>query len=275
MPEVQREDGARIHWEQRGDGPLVVVAGTYNSPPSALDGLVDDLAEDHRVVRYDPRGNGRSTSVGPYEIATDAEDMGAVVEAAGGGPAVVVGLGDGAHRGIRLSVAHPEVVSDVVSSGTLVLGQAATEDRGGLASSRSVLRTLTTMSKVDYRAAVRSMVETGNPNLSESEIHERVDAMIDYAPADVANARMRSWIGDDLSEVARLLGDRLWVLYYEGNPWFPAALAEAMRELLPEAHFESVEDGAMTRPDQAAAVVRRITRRRPAPSPARPSPAAP
>jgi pimeloyl-ACP methyl ester carboxylesterase len=265
MPEVERADGARIHWEPQGDGPLVVVAGTYNSPPSALDGLVADLAEDHTVVRYDPRGNGRSSRIGPYEIATDVDDLGAVIEAAGPS-AVVVGLGDGAHRGIRLAVERPDVVSAVVSSGTLVLGQAETDERGGLASSRSVLRTLTTMSRVDYRAAVRSMVETGNPKLSEDEIHERVDAMIEYAPGDIAHARMRSWIGDDVSEVAAALGDRLWVLYYDGNPWFPADLADVMRGLLPEAHFEAVEDGAMTRPDLTAAVVRRISGSRPVPA---------
>jgi hypothetical protein len=38
-------------------------------------------------------------------------------------------------------------------------------------------------------------------------------------------------------------------------------LLELARELLPEARLERVEDGMLSRPDQTAAVVRRITSR--------------
>ena len=52
-------------------------------------------------------------------------------------------------------------------------------------------------------------------------------------------------------------GDRLWLLHHDANPWFVGT--EQSAEQFPEAHHERVEDGAFTRPDLTAAVVRRIT----------------
>jgi len=258
MPELERPGEVRIHWDQRGDGPLVTLAGMFNTPPSVLGGLVGDLVADHTIVTYDLRGNGRSTHAGPYDVATDAEDLGAVIEAAGP-PAAVVAMGYGVHPAIRLAAAREELVSAIVVSGTLPLSRVPGQASGGLSASGSVLEAFTTMYQVDHRAAMRSTVGSGNPNLSEDQIRERVEEMVEYSPHEAGAARLRSWIADDLSEDGAAVSDRIWVLYYEGNPWFPATLAESMREVLPKAHFEAVEDGAMTRPDVTAAVVRRIT----------------
>jgi hypothetical protein len=110
-----------------------------------------------------------------------------------------------------------------------------------------------------HRAAIRSIVEGANLRLSEDEIRERVQQAVAHCPQEAALSRMRTWIRDDATEAARALGDRLWILHHPGNPWFPPELAERMSELLPDARGEALEDGAMSRPDLTAAVVRRIT----------------
>jgi pimeloyl-ACP methyl ester carboxylesterase len=259
MPELERPGDVLIHWERRGNGPLVAIAGMFNSPPSVLGGLVGDLATDHTVATYDLRGNGRSTQAGPYEVATDAGDLGAVIEAASA-PAAVVAIGYGAHCAIRLAAARDDLVTAVVVSGTLPVRGGSRQSGGGLAGSGSVLQAFTTMYEVDHRAAMRTTVAAGNPNLSEDQVRDRVEEMVAYSAAESGAARVRSWIGDDISQDGAALGDRLWVLYYEGNPWFPATFADGMREVFPQAHFEAVEDGAVSRPDLTAAVVRQITR---------------
>ena len=58
MPKLRLPDGVELHWEERGDGPLVVIAHPCISVPTAFKALGDDLARDHRVVVYDPRGTG-------------------------------------------------------------------------------------------------------------------------------------------------------------------------------------------------------------------------
>jgi hypothetical protein len=49
------------------------------------------------------------------------------------------------------------------------------------------------------------------------------------------------------------------MLVFGGNMWFPVELADAIRHELPEANVEPIEDGAVSRPDLTAGIVRRIT----------------
>ena len=58
--------GARLHYEIRGSGPLLLVIG---SPMAAAEfaPLADALASDHTVVTYDPRGYAGSTIDDPDE----------------------------------------------------------------------------------------------------------------------------------------------------------------------------------------------------------------
>ena len=59
MPSVERPDGAEIHWQSEGKGPRVLVTHhTLWSYPGVYAELIEDLASDHRVVTYDPRGCG-------------------------------------------------------------------------------------------------------------------------------------------------------------------------------------------------------------------------
>ena len=63
---------------------------------------------------------------------------------------------------------------------------------------------------------------------------------------------------DDSTAEALSLGDRLWILAFGGNPWFPVDQADRMRRALPEAHVLEVEDGPISRPDITAAIVRGV-----------------
>jgi hypothetical protein len=53
-------------------------------------------------------------------------------------------------------------------------------------------------------------------------------------------------IGDASLRAVRIAAarpDRLWILNYPGNPWFPAELAERMPEVLASAGHQAVADG--------------------------------
>ncbi|MBD0282318.1 MAG: hypothetical protein ICV69_09020 [Thermoleophilaceae bacterium] len=101
MPRVERPDVAEIEFRTQGDeGPLLAIALMALHPPDTCRGLVRELEADHRVLTYDLRGTGGSNRVGPYDIETDAADLAAVVEQAGG-DALLVALGDGSGPGRR------------------------------------------------------------------------------------------------------------------------------------------------------------------------------
>ncbi len=259
MSVVARPDGVEIAWRERGEGPLVVLASVLQAPPATLSGLGDELSSDHRFVDYDLRGTGDSTRSGPYEMDTDVADLIAVLEAAGGS-AVVIALGDGANRAVHAAAAGGGLVSAVVVSGQALVGP-ADDAPDALSLSGSVLDGLLRMYETDHRAAIRSVVTTADENLSEDEIRVRVEFTAAHLSRESLAPRTRNWAEDDAREHARGLGDRLWILAYPGNPWFPIELLDVLREQLPEARIEEVEAGAMSRPDLTAAAVRRITGR--------------
>jgi pimeloyl-ACP methyl ester carboxylesterase len=258
MPLTELADGTTLHWHEWGDGPGVLVAGIAYGYPAMVRGLVDDLATDHRVVLPDLRGTGRSSRHGPYDLETDVADLRAVLEEAGPA-AVAVGLGDGTLRTIELGAARPDLIEAVVLSGYAPLSRYELRGLEGLVASTPVLSALVRLLETDFRAAMRTMVETGSPDLDGAGVRERVDRAVEHCAHEAVVARMRGWIAADSEEAARALGDRLWVLHHPRNPWFPPELAERIPLLLPEAHVEEVADGALSRPDLTAAVVRRIT----------------
>jgi pimeloyl-ACP methyl ester carboxylesterase len=258
MPTTQLPDGVEIHWDQRGEGPLVVISNQFFSEAWVFEGLTSLLAEDHRVVTYDPRGTGTSSSRRPYTIAVDAQDLVGLVEAVGP-PAVLIGMGDGSNRAVHAAAARPDLIDAVVCAAGNPVGASAVEGTDGLAGSESVLDALMSMMETDYRGALRTMIGTANPTFDEETLRMRVNSTCENCPQDVAAERMRSWIEDDALELARALGDKLWVLEPGGNPWFPIEVARRSRALVPEAHIKEVEDGALSRPDITVDVVRALT----------------
>jgi pimeloyl-ACP methyl ester carboxylesterase len=258
MPSTKLPDGVEIHWYQRGEGPLVVISNQFFSESWVFEGLIAMLAEGHRVVTYDPRGTGRSSRQRPYDIQTDAGDLNAVIEAAGP-PAVVIGMGDGSNRAVHAAAVRPDLFDAVVCAAGNPVGASAVEGTDGLAGSESVLQALMSMMETDYRGALRTMIGTANPTFDEETVRARVNSTCENCPQDVAVERMRSWIADDAVESARALGDRLWVLDSGGNPWFPIEVTRRSRVLIPDAHIQEVEDGALSRPDITVDVVRGLT----------------
>ncbi len=253
-----------LHWEEHGEGPLVAFASYWSMHPSVFEPLAGELARDHRLVRYDDRGTGQSSHTGPYDLDTAAADLEAIIEAAGG-PAVVVAIADGSHRAVRAAANRPDLIEAVVAVGGPPISRKALANSEVMASSDAVVGALLEMAGADYRAALRSLVGSTNPQMSEEELRDRVRAQAEYAPADAAVPRLREWAEADSADQARGLGGRLWIVHSErlSGGWFPQgpALVKLAREILPDVRLEQVDDGMMSRPDQTAEVVRRITSR--------------
>jgi pimeloyl-ACP methyl ester carboxylesterase len=110
--------GARIHYEVRGSGPLLLIIPGGPQDAGVFAELAGLLADRYTVVAYDPRGNSRSTFDGePMELDLDVQgdDAAALIEALGGGPAYVFGTSGGAQIGLNLAARHPKLVKAVVA----------------------------------------------------------------------------------------------------------------------------------------------------------------
>ncbi|WP_028062995.1 alpha/beta fold hydrolase [Solirubrobacter soli] len=92
-----KTDGTRIAYESRGDGPpLILVDGALCSRelgPSPK--LARALSEQFTVITYDRRGRGESGDGDAYAVEREIEDLGGLIEVAGG-TAFVCGISSGA-----------------------------------------------------------------------------------------------------------------------------------------------------------------------------------
>ena len=255
MPQLSRPDGATIHWEARGAGPaLLVQHSILTATPSTFGALIDDLAADHRVVTVDPRGAGRSSSDRPYDMETDAADAIALIEEIGE-PVVTLSFG-----WAPLPLMVVETRRDYIA-GTVMIGATglvATPDPQSLLDSDSVSAALRQLAKTDPRALQRTVMALGNPQLSEPEMHARLEAQLAYCPAEAWLERADSYLDYDATPACEALGDRLWLVHWP-NPLAPGRPMPQLRAGLPKAHVVEIEDGPISRPDLTAAIVREAT----------------
>jgi pimeloyl-ACP methyl ester carboxylesterase len=83
---VKSADGSVIAFDRYGSGPVVIpVGGALGYRKfKRMEQLAELLADRCTVINYDRRGRGDSTEAGPFSVEREIEDLGALIEAAGG-----------------------------------------------------------------------------------------------------------------------------------------------------------------------------------------------
>ncbi|MDF3305845.1 alpha/beta fold hydrolase [Rhodococcus koreensis] len=109
--------GARLYYEVRGSGPVVVLVGAPMDADSFAP-AADLLAAEYTVLTTDPRGIRRSPVDDRDRDSTPemrADDLARLLMHLDAGPAVVFGSSGGAVSALALVQAHPELVHTVVA----------------------------------------------------------------------------------------------------------------------------------------------------------------
>lgn len=97
------------------EGPLVLLLHGITSSHMTWAMVGPDLGRDHRTIGPDLRGRGASRGLPPpYGMSAHAADVAAVIEAYGGGPAVVVGHSMGAFAALETARQYPLLVERLV-----------------------------------------------------------------------------------------------------------------------------------------------------------------
>ncbi|MFC9582260.1 alpha/beta fold hydrolase [Streptomyces yangpuensis] len=114
-----RVNGATLHYEVRGRGPLLLLIPGGSGGAASFDGIADDLAAAHTVATYDPRGMSQSTLDDPeaeQRVTEHADDAFRMLELLSPGePARVFGTSSGAIVALHVLAAHPERVERLVA----------------------------------------------------------------------------------------------------------------------------------------------------------------
>jgi pimeloyl-ACP methyl ester carboxylesterase len=128
-------DGVRIAYAAVGSGPPLVKSANwlnhleYDWRSPIWSHLLRGLAEQHRLIRYDERGNGLS-DWDVQDISFDAfvRDLETVVDAAGLERFHLFGVSQGVAASIAYAVRHPDRVNRLVLYGGFVRGRARRTD---------------------------------------------------------------------------------------------------------------------------------------------------
>ncbi len=114
-------DGVRIYWRSDGHAarPAVVFLNSLGTDFAMWAAVVAPLIEKYRVIRMDTRGHGASDApAGDYTIPRLAEDVLAVMKAAGIEKAHVCGLSLGGMMALHLAATAPGRVMKIVACNT-------------------------------------------------------------------------------------------------------------------------------------------------------------
>jgi class 3 adenylate cyclase/pimeloyl-ACP methyl ester carboxylesterase len=124
-------DGVQLAYARTGNGPPLVKTGNwlthlefdFESP--IWRGLYRELSRDHRLIRYDARGNGLSDRE-IEEVSQDlfVSDLETVVDAAGLERFALLGISQGCAVSIAYAVRHPERVTHLILFGGYPVGWA-------------------------------------------------------------------------------------------------------------------------------------------------------
>jgi pimeloyl-ACP methyl ester carboxylesterase len=117
-------DGVRIAYAEVGRGAPLVRTGhwlthlEYDWHSPVWSPFLHALAADHRLIRYDARGNGLSDwEVAQFTFEAFVDDLESVIDATGLDRFALLGVSQGAAVSVAYAVRHPERVSHLILYG--------------------------------------------------------------------------------------------------------------------------------------------------------------
>lgn len=251
---VRVADGAQICVEAIGDEAdpaILVIGGATWSMDWWEDELCHLLAEQgRRVVRYDQRDTGRSTSyprgAPGYTGADLVTDAIAVLDAFGIGRAHLVGLSMGGGIGQRLALEHRHRLATLTLISTTPIDPAIEGLPGMTAELRATFEEERPEPDwADRDAVVTYIVEGERPyagpgTFDESRLRALVERVVDRTN-DIAACMANHFLLDDAmtadAGLGQLRGLPTLVLHGTADPLFPLAHGRATADRIPGARF--------------------------------------
>jgi len=250
------------------DAPLVLLAGgtTMLSWSDALCGRL--AAGGRRVVRYDLRDSGESTTANPtapaYTLRDLAADAAALTDALGGGPAHLAGIGVSGMVAQVAALDHPGAFSAITLAGTRPVAPGPPDDDLP-AHDEATMKRLFAHPMPDWtdREAVAEFAEARAEILGDDPVAARAIAarIWDRTPGTAPAIQMANQIGMVFSRLdckprwrERLPEIEVPTLVVHGrrDPFFPVGNGEAIARAIPGARLLVLEEAATAIPDAAA-----------------------
>ena len=120
LPVARTDDGVQLHYEEAGNGTPLVFVHEFGGDHRSWEPQMRHFARRYRCVAFAARGYPPSDvpdEPARYGQARAADDVAAVIDALGAGPAHVVGNSMGGFATLHLGLRHPDRARSLVVAG--------------------------------------------------------------------------------------------------------------------------------------------------------------
>ncbi len=230
-------DGRRIAYATVGEGPLLVFGAKWVShleeewDDARARSFYEDLAQGHRVVRYDRMGAGLSDRAlsAPASIDLDTRTLRTVIEASGGGePATIFACSCSSMGTASLAARSPELIRKIVFFGSYVSRDDLPE---------VTRRSIVDFVRVNWGLAAQMLAGLVLPHASGDEIAALSRHKRRAADADLAAAFLELDLFGDARPFLPHVTMPALVLHRRGDRAVPISRGRELASLLPNARF--------------------------------------
>jgi len=251
MQQVQfctASDGTGIAYACVGEGPPLVKAANwlnhieYECESPIWRHWVRELTREHRLLRYDERGNGLSDwKVDDISFEAFVNDLETVVDAAGLDRFDLLGISQGCAVSIAYAVRHPERVKRMVLVGGYALGWAKRGDPDEIAR-RNAMITLTGSGWGRDNPAFRQMFTSLYfPDATPQEADWFNELQRVSTSAEGAQRLQRAFGQIDVRSLLPQVAVPTLVMHSRGDAVVPFAAGRALAAQIPGARFVSLD----------------------------------
>ncbi len=238
---VRTASGVELSFEVEGTGDALVLIAGLADDRSSWGSVAPALAESRRVVTFDNRGIGRSsTPAGPYTIEQMADDAHSLIAELELGPADVLGSSMGGAIAMSLAARHPQAVNRLVLANTWLQPEPYLRLLFGhwraLAAEGNERRLMESGALFAFSA----------PFLSENP--DRLEELVggDAPPLDGYAAAADACLHHDARPIAGTIGHRTLVIGGAQDMLTRPSQSRLLAEALPDARLEWLDTGHMT-----------------------------
>jgi pimeloyl-ACP methyl ester carboxylesterase/DNA-binding winged helix-turn-helix (wHTH) protein len=238
-------DGVHLALATLGEGSPVVRAPVWMSHlehdwrTTVWREVLDALAADHQLVRYDSRGMGLSDRNVEISFEAGISDLETVVDALGLKRFALLGISQGAAVSIAYAARHPDRVARLVLSGGYARGAlAAAPQRAAAVEAMAIL--VSEHWGSDNPAFRQLFTSLGFPDASAAQIRELNELQRVSVTGDTAARIMKMLAHVDVSERLAQVRAPTLVLHRRDDAWIPAERSREIARGIAGARFHEI-----------------------------------
>ncbi|MDP9236407.1 MAG: protein kinase [Chloroflexota bacterium] len=240
------EDGVRIAYTARGNGPCVVFCPQFVESFSLIPTYEPTVEEffqtfeaEWRVVLYDGRGTGMSQRDSISSLSPDAQslDLEAVMGAIGGEAYAIIAWTVATSVALRYVLRRPGTISKLIIGN----GGAQLADSG----TRDAISAFAALARANWPVAAQTFADLGPRDEEPEEATQLARILRDSTTGEtVARIFAEAFAGDDISSVISSIEVPTLVVHHLDNRTTPVSVARSLAAAIPNARLALLPGGS-------------------------------